>query len=89
MGSELDIVANKGQTLAIIEVKARRFKPSSLGEWETILPQKKQDALFKGALAFQKIYQPPHIQTIRFDLALVWGNKPPYRIEYRVNILYK
>jgi putative endonuclease len=85
VGAELDLVAQKGGTLAIVEVKARAKKPGCLADAETLLPQRKRNALQRGGLAYlSKIPQIP--ATIRFDLAIVWrGGTTPLSIEYIVN----
>jgi putative endonuclease len=84
VGAELDLVAQKGSTLAIIEVKARLKKPSSMADAEAILTLRKRSAMQRGSLAYiSKFNLTP--ATIRFDLAIVWGAKAPYAIEYIVN----
>lgn len=45
LGSELDIVARKGGTLAIVEVKARKTKPVTLGDWQSLISVRKKEAL--------------------------------------------
>jgi len=74
-GCELDIVAEKNQTLAVIEVKHRRLMP----KWEVtlaeeFLPWRKQRALQRGAEAFLTTCR-KNYQTIRFDLAIVVDRK--------------
>jgi putative endonuclease len=84
VGAELDIVALKGSTLAIVEVKSRLKKPSTLAEAETLFSPRKRAAMERGSLAFiSKFNLKP--ATIRFDLAIVWGPTPHYAIEYVVN----
>jgi putative endonuclease len=85
VGAELDLVAQKGDTLAIVEVKARIHKPSSLAEAEALLAPRKRAALERGGLAFLAKFG-INPTTIRLDLAIVWGKKPPYGIEYVVNV---
>lgn len=85
LGSELDLVALKGGTMAIVEVKFRKTKPDCLGAWESLLPAKKRAALLRGGMAFLARYD-RNITTIRFDLALVWGRNRPDGVEYLVNI---
>ena len=87
IGCELDIVARKCETLIIVEVKARRRKPSILQDALQLLPARKRAALYRGSqivasrLADQS-------KTIRIDLALVYPDlqKKP-TIEYYVNVL--
>jgi putative endonuclease len=85
VGAELDIVAQKGATLAIVEVKARAKRPNTMADVETLLPQRKRDALHRGGLAYLTTLSLTP-STIRFDLAIVWGNGPSYAIEYVVNV---
>ena len=86
LGSELDIVARKGGTLAIIEVKARKTKPLTLSDWQSLISTRKKEALYRGGVAFHSRFG-ADATTVRFDLALVWGSQRPYHIEYLVNIL--
>ena len=86
LGSELDIVARKGGTLAIVEVKARKTKPVTLGDWQSLISVRKKEALYRGGVACQSRFG-ADATTVRFDLALVWGDKKPYQIQYLVNIL--
>lgn len=88
-GTELDILAQKGGTLAVVEVKTRRnFYHQTLKEpvEELITPRKKQ-SLCRGVHYFlmESTIQP---QTIRFDLAVVslnQENKNP-KIYYYVDL---
>ena len=85
VGAELDLVAQKGGTIAIVEVKARAKKPDSLADVETLLPQRKRNALQRGGLAYLSRFSLIP-STIRFDLAIVWGSgTTPHSIEYVVN----
>lgn len=79
---ELDIVAQRQETVAFVEVKTREteyFPMSSL-----IVPSKQRKIiatakryLFENQFTNQKIY--------RFDIALVQGNYPHYSISYIEN----
>jgi len=72
IGYELDLVASKGSTLAIVEVKVRSCLPSTMEDLRDLLPLRKRRALVRGswrAAAFAGIRH----KTIRFDLALVVG----------------
>lgn len=84
-GSELDIIACKGQTLAIVEVKARRRRPRDLATQASLLSPRKRAALIRGA----RHYLTTHADTtaiVRIDLALVvWNGKSPTVI-YEVGI---
>jgi len=70
IGYELDIVATKGDTLVIVEVKARLALPGTGRSVEQLLPPTKRQALRRGAAAFLAS-QARAFVTIRFDLALV------------------
>lgn len=80
IGCELDIVAKKGTTLIIVEVKHRQLSKTNASSnessqlnvnfMESLLPNHKKKALWRGANIFlcrTKI----QCQTIRFDLALL------------------
>ncbi len=51
-GTELDLVAFKGGTVAFIEVKARKELVPLVGIVEALLPAAKQAALQRGAMTF-------------------------------------
>ena len=86
VGAELDIVAQKGGTVAVVEVKARVRKPNSMADLETLLPQRKKNALQRGGVCYLAKL-PLNPQCIRFDLAIVWGKAPPYSIDYFVSVI--
>jgi len=82
-GYELDIVATKGDTLAVIEVKARCTPLGTGRSVEQLLPPAKRQALRRGAMAFLAS-QARVFATIRFDLALV---TPPLRDESAITYI--
>ena len=91
VGCELDVVASKGETLIIVEVKARRFEPSSGVALQDLLPWRKRLALQRGAQAFLARHRRSY-QTVRFDLAVVVGQTKeagarPASIRYFVDVL--
>ncbi len=69
-GFELDLVATKGQTLAVIEVKSRSTQDGHLVDWLTLVTVRKKRSLLKGAQHFH-VHSQGAWQTIRFDLAVV------------------
>jgi len=73
IGYELDLVARKGSTLAIVEVKFRKVGFQFLNELTCILPRRKQRSLIRGS-RYVITKAGPGIKTIRFDLALVVAN---------------
>ncbi len=87
IGCELDLVAAKGMTLAVIEVKARKRLPEDGRTLEGLLPHAKRVALRRGAAAFLSHYGRTGL-TIRFDLAVVATIIPPggQQLVYFVNI---
>lgn len=68
-GFELDVVARKGTTLAIIEVKARSKPLRYAADFANLLPPKKLAALRRGAQIVASRH--PDVITVRIDLALV------------------
>ena len=87
IGCELDIVAHKGETLIIVEVKARRHKPSTIQDALQLLPGPKRAALYRGSQVVASRLA-DRSKTIRVDLALVYPDlqKKP-KIDYYVNVL--
>lgn len=87
--TELDIIAQKGGTLIIVEVKTRLYNKGGqkVDPLEERLPQRKKIALLKGALKFleESDLQP---ETIRFDLACVEydGEQKNPEVSYYVNL---
>lgn len=81
-GFELDLVASKGQTLAVIEVKARKVIPKFGRIAEELLPPRKKAALLRGTKKFVELKRlAPSI--IRIDLAIV----SPGEIKYYPGII--
>lgn len=74
---EIDIVAVKGRTVAIVEVKARASKRAAI---EAILPRQRQ-RLERGALDF--LARHPHFNqhNLRFDIMLVASRRLPTHIK--------
>ena len=70
-GSEIDIIARKGATLAFVEVKARRMPMTNLGGIEALLTPRKLVALARGARLYLASLDPQEA-TFRGDLAVVW-----------------
>ena len=73
-GLEIDLVAAKGQTLAIVEVKARRRPLAWAADAAAILPPRKWSALRRGAVVFTQSCPAAMTGgpwTIRIDLAIV------------------
>ena len=75
VGFELDIVADKGRTLAIVEVKARRIQESYGGNLEGLISKQKRASLIKGAQHFLAM-SADNWDTVRFDLAVVEKKGP-------------
>ncbi len=84
------MVAQKGETLIIVEVKARRRAPGSSVTMEGLLPWKKRQALKRGATAFLSRNRVV-TRTMRFDLAVVCENDEaghgPASVRYYVDVL--
>lgn len=82
-GFELDLVARKGATLVVIEVKARVRPPTSERDMAELLPPKKRQALARG-LAAAVTRWGTEVETARVDLAVVDARGS---IDYHVNVL--
>ena len=88
-GFELDIVAEKGKTLAVIEVKSRRTEPSKPIDLTNLISRRKRRALLRGAQHFLSS-QTKFWNTVRFDLAVVEKKGPeltPPVLKYYVAFL--
>ena len=70
-GSELDIVAKKGETIAVVEVKLR--SPGGLPhiDGSDLIPHRKVKALTRGFYSFISKQEHLGYSTARIDLALV------------------
>jgi len=73
---EIDVVARRGATLAIIEVKAR---DSAAAAVEAILPRQR-DRIFNAARLFVSRHPRHGDCTIRFDIMLVTPRRWPRHI---------
>ena len=83
IGCELDIVAERSETLAIVEVKHRHSPRHA--DPALLLPLRKRRALAHGARSFLARHPTPPYRNVRFDLVLVAtdpGNKKPRLIAY-------
>jgi putative endonuclease len=76
-GFELDLIARKGETLAVVEVKARQRPPASSRFAEALLPARKTRALARGAATFIAEHA-IEVATVRLDLAVVWPGGVAY-----------
>lgn len=76
-GFELDLIARKGGTLAVVEVKARQRPPASARCAEALLPGRKARALARGAATFIAEHA-IEAATVRLDLAVVWPGGVAY-----------
>ena len=76
---EIDIIAEKDNTVCFIEVKARRHNYFHLSE---LITPTKQHKIVQTAIHY--IATQPHIidKIYRFDVALVEGNVPDLHITY-------
>ncbi len=85
-GSEIDILACKGDTLFVVEVKYRQRPTKWAFQIESMLNYPKQLALRRGSEMFMRRFNEP-IKTIRFDLAVVsCGRKKTFGIQYFPNV---
>lgn len=85
-GFELDIVATKGRTFVVVEVKFRACRPTTMSDALNLLSTRKHRALERGArYAYAK--QGAKYETIRIDLAVVYPDQShKLRIDYYVNV---
>ena len=85
IGCELDIVARKGSTIVIVEVKARARLPKSERDMSGLLTYRKRLALKKGATIVATRFARPN-DTIRIDLATVYPDAQEFtRVSYQVS----
>jgi len=75
---EIDIIAQKGQLLVIVEVKTRNS--ADFGEPETFVDKKKQKNLIKAAHEY--IIQHNWPFEVRFDIISVIGNQNTEQIHH-------
>ncbi len=73
---EIDIVARRGRTLAIIEVKAR----ASPGDAAEALGPRQRSRLIRAAEAFRQAHPGVHGLAMRFDAMLVGPWRPPVHV---------
>ncbi len=86
-GAELDIVARKGNTLAVVEVKTRRANLGSKFAYDELVCHRKLTALRRGARAAQQRWNAENL-TIRLDIAFVIvGRDGPQLKHYWVDAL--
>jgi len=85
-GFELDIVATKGRTFVVVEVKFRARRPTTMSDTLNLLSTRKLRALQRGArYAYAKLRG--QYDTIRIDLAVVYPDQShKLRIDYYVNV---
>jgi putative endonuclease len=76
IGYELDIVAQRGSTLVVVEVKTRRRLPANVAEAAELLPPRKRAALARGLVDFATRH-PSSARVWRIDLAIVVPSRPP------------
>jgi putative endonuclease len=89
VGFELDIIAEKGKTLAIVEVKSRRTYLSTPTDLTRLVSRRKKQCLIKGTRHFLARSENKW-DTIRFDLALLEQKGPglnPPVLRYFVGFL--
>jgi putative endonuclease len=73
-GFELDIIAEKGMTLVIVEVKGRKSIGRELGDMAGLVGVRKRHALIRGARAFLSRTD-RRWAVVRFDLAVLERKK--------------
>jgi Holliday junction resolvase-like predicted endonuclease len=78
VGYELDIVARKGTTVVVVEVKSRAKGPQSAADLDSLLSPRKRKALLRGAAA---------VAATRIDLAVVHLVNKREVVSYFVNVL--
>lgn len=81
IGTELDLVARKGQSLVAVEVKARRRMPRSLAEAEGLLPWRKRAALHRGLQSYV-MRRGSDAGILRIDLAIVVPGRSGLEMRY-------
>ena len=90
VGTELDIVASKGDTLVAVEVKFRKCPfVLDLNSAQTLLSPRKKQALIRGVEMFISKHQLTPL-NIRIELALVRlnANSRDLQVQYFVNAVF-
>jgi putative endonuclease len=72
LGREVDVVARRGHTLVVVEVKARRG--GSRGEAEEMVGERQQRRLLQAAEVL--LAADPRAHTARVDIVAVHGLRP-------------
>lgn len=75
---DLDIVAQKGNTLIIVEVKTRRN--NRFGNPEDAVDNRKIRHIVTSTDTYLKHFEID--MPVRFDIVTVTGTKPPFQIEH-------
>lgn len=83
IGTELDIIACKKGTLAVIEVKTRKTRGNSLRDLD-LISKRKRISLSRGISHYLTRKQ-ISVNTIRFDLAIVLVQNTKTKIRYIPN----
>ena len=84
VGWELDLILTKGETLAFIEVKARRAPVDTAADLQQLITQQKLKALGRGSRAYLTTLPMGSVQwsRLRIDLAIVSGKAGDLRLQY-------
>lgn len=69
---EADIIALEGDTLCVVEVKARASK-ANLRDLDVLIPPKKEQNLITIGDQFSRAHSGLNFRSIRFDFALVYA----------------
>jgi len=81
-GGEVDLIAQCHTVLAFIEVKTRSTAYFALS---SIITPQKQAALIRAAHRYLATHAASHHTIIRFDVAIVEGSQPDWKITYYPN----
>ena len=82
-GGEIDLIARRGQVLAVIEVKARKSLRDAV---ESVTPRQRA-RIGRAAEAFVATHPGVNGLTVRFDVMLVVPRRPPVHIANAWHIL--
>ena len=74
IGSEIDLICAKEDTLRFIEVKLRKNWPTSLVDFQQILPLTKQKHLKRGIKNYLGRSHEKYFENLCFDLVVVKRN---------------